>query len=100
MCSREADSSVFRLERKLLYPLALLLAMPVVAVGMALATTGFSRRNLVSLLLLAVVILLFLPWLSRKVVVSPRGITSSTLFSRNSLAWEGVTKVSGFIFRE
>jgi len=96
---REEGASIFRLDRKLLYPLAFLISMPLVAVLRALVLQGLTGRNLVSLLLLVFILLMFLPWLTRSVVVSPRGIRSGTVFGSRTLAWEEVRTVSGVIFQ-
>ncbi len=95
---KEAESA-FRLDKKILHPLLLLLLMPLLAVARALMLHGFNARNLVSLGLTALMAALFLPWLTRKVSVSPSGIRSSMLLARGSLSWDEVRKVSGYSFR-
>jgi hypothetical protein len=91
--------SVYRLDRRLLRPLSFLLAMPLVTVARELAGGGVRGKALAAAGLMGVVVILFLPWLTRRVTVSPGGIASSMAFRTIRLAWGEVTRVSAFAFR-
>jgi hypothetical protein len=92
--------SVYRLDKRLLKPLLLLLAMPTLVVVWSLWRQGATGKNLFALMLMSLTFSLFLPWLTRRVVVDTRGIRSTGLFRRHYIPWEKVRRVSGFTFRE
>lgn len=90
--------SAFGLDKKLSFPLVLLLLMPFVMVVRGFLLFGMHDRNFYSLVLLLLVVVMFLPLLTRKTVISSRGITSRSMFSRKSISWGKVDKVAGYNF--
>ena len=91
--------TVYRLDGRLLIPMLILLVMPAAVVIRSLIHRGLSPRNVVGMALLAVIILLFSPWLTRKVTITPAGIRSSSIFRRRYLSWGEVRRVRGLTFR-
>jgi hypothetical protein len=91
--------TVAHLRRELLLPLAMLLAMPLLAVLVSLATQGPTPRNLWSSLMALALLLLFLPILSRNVSVGPRGISTGNIYRTLTIPWDQVRAVHGFVIR-
>ena len=92
--------SIYRLDKRLLKPLFLLLTMPTLVVAWSFWRRGATGKNLFALMLMSLTFSLFLPWLTRRVTVNTRGIRSASLFRRHYIPWEEVNRISGFTFRD
>lgn len=74
--------------------------MPILVVSWSFWRQGATGKNLFALLLMSLTFSLFLPWLTRRVIVDTGGIRSAGLFRRHYIPWGEVTRVSGFTFRD
>jgi hypothetical protein len=99
--SRRSDGdadTLFRLHLGLRIPLVLLLVLPAAAVAVGVARRGVTTAFIASSVLTLLMAALFLPLITRRVVVNARGITAGSLFSSTTMEWTEVEKVCGYVF--